>query len=257
MRIFDTHVHYDSAAFDEDRESLLDSLKEAGVERFTDICAEIEDVDAVLNLALSRQGAYCALGIHPSSLEGMNEGVLEKIAGAARSHPKKVAAVGEIGLDYHWEHDEAVQKKWFERQLDLALSLDLPVVIHSRDAAADTLEIMSKYASSLKGAVIHCFSYSKEMALEYVRLGFYIGVGGVVTFKNARKLKEAVEAVSIERILLETDCPYLAPEPFRGRRNSSLYLPYVIETIADIKGLGVEETAEALWENACSFYGVE
>ena len=150
-------------------------------------------------------------------------------------------AVGEIGLDYYWDNEShEVQKKWFVRQLNLARELDLPVIIHSRDAAEDTLNIMKEHGKGLRG-VIHCFSYSKELAEEYEKMGFYIGIGGVVTFKNGKKLKEIAATIPLERILLETDCPYLAPEPHRGKRNSSLYIPHIAQEIADLRGITYEE----------------
>ncbi len=260
MKLFDTHAHYDSRAFDEDREAVIAALPSAGVGGFVDISADIEDMDDVLQLALTHENAWCALGVHPSELEGMDEGVLEKIRKLKGDYPEKVAAIGEIGLDYHYEPDEKekqLQKEWFVRQLELAEQLDLPVVIHSRDAAEQTFDILKEHAGALKGAVIHCFSYSRELAEAYARLGFYIGVGGVVTFKNSRKLKEAVSALPIDRILLETDCPYLAPSPHRGERNSSLLLPLVAGEVAALKGMDVEEAAGITWENACSFYGIE
>ena len=168
-----------------------------------------------------------------------------------------MVAVGEIGLDYYWDNEShEVQRKWFVRQLELAKELNLPVVIHSRDAAADTMYVMENYAKDLEG-VIHCYSYSKEMAEEYVRMGFYIGIGGVVTFKNSKKMKEVVGAVPLERILLETDCPYLAPEPFRGKRNQSSYLLYVAEQIAELKGISAEEVIATTEENARRMYRLD
>ena len=167
---------------------------------------------------------------------------------------EKVVAVGEIGLDYYWDNEpREVQKKWFIRQLELARELDLPVLIHSREAAADTMEIMKEHAKGLIG-VIHCYSYSKEMAQEYIKMGFYIGVGGVVTFKNAKKLKEVVENIPLTSIVLETDCPYMAPEPNRGKRNNSAYIRYVAEKIAELKGITYEEVVEQTEKNARDMY---
>lgn len=165
-------------------------------------------------------------------------------------------AVGEIGLDYYWDNEaHEIQKKWFQRQLELARELDLPVIIHSRDAAADTLEMMQQYAKGLRG-VIHCFSYSKEMAKEYVKMGFYIGVGGVVTFKNSKKLKEIVTELPLEKILLETDSPYLAPVPNRGKRNSSLNIPYIAQEIADLKGISYEEVVACTEKNGRDLFRI-
>ena len=167
---------------------------------------------------------------------------------------EKVVAVGEIGLDYYWDNEpREVQKKWFIRQLELARELDLPVLIHSREAAADTMEIMKEHAKVLSG-VIHCYSYSKEMAQEYIKMGFYIGVGGVVTFKNAKKLKEVVENIPLTSIVLETDCPYMAPEPNRGKRNNSAYIRYVAEKIAELKGITYEEVVEQTEKKARDMY---
>ena len=166
----------------------------------------------------------------------------------------KVVAIGEIGLDYYWDNEpHDVQKKWFIRQLDLAREMDLPIIIHSREAAADTMEIMKEHAQGLQG-VIHCYSYAREQAEEYVKMGLYIGIGGVVTFKNAKKLKEVAAVIPLERILLETDCPYLAPTPYRGKRNQSSYIQYVAEEIAQIKGITAEEVIAMTEENARKMY---
>ena len=168
---------------------------------------------------------------------------------------EKCVAVGEIGLDYHWEEPEReIQKEWFAMQLALARELSLPVVIHSRDAARDTIDIMTAENARDLGGVIHCYSYTRETAGVFLDMGFYIGIGGVITFKNARKLKEAAQYIPIDRIVVETDCPYLAPEPNRGRRNSSLYLPYVVEALAALKGLTEEEVRRAVWENGLRLY---
>ena len=168
-----------------------------------------------------------------------------------------MVAVGEIGLDYYWDEPERdIQKVWFERQIALAREVALPMIVHSRDAAKDTLDIIKSCKGDEIGGVIHCFSYSKEMAEEYVKLGFYIGVGGVVTFKNGKKLKEVVEAIPIERILLETDCPYLAPEPHRGKRNSSLYIPHIAQEIADLRGITYEEVVAQTEVNARKLFRI-
>ena len=164
-------------------------------------------------------------------------------------------AVGEIGLDCYWpEPDVSIQRLWFERQMDLAGRLGKPMVVHSRDAAQDTYEMMKAAHAENIGGVVHCFSYSKEMARQFVDMNFYIGVGGVLTFKNSKKLKEVVEYIPLDYIVLETDCPYLAPTPYRGKRNSSLFLPYVIEAISEIKGISREEVEQVTWENAHRLY---
>ena len=246
--IFDSHAHYDSSQFDEDRHELLSSMQENGVGTIVNSGADWDSVTEVVELAKQYSFIYAAVGLHPDEVGDLNE---ERFAYMkSQCQKEKVVAVGEIGLDYYWDNEEHdVQKKWFIRQLELARELDLPVIIHSRDAAEDTLKIMKEHAQGLRG-VIHCFSYSKELAEEYVKMGFHIGIGGVVTFKNGKKLKEVAEIVPLERILLETDCPYLAPEPYRGKRNSSLYIPHIAQAIADIKGISYEEVVAQTERNA-------
>ncbi len=192
--------------------------------------------------------------MHPDDVGELNEENFMRLRAVLQE--EKMVAVGEIGLDYYWDNEShEVQKTWFIRQLELARELGMPVIIHSREAAADTLQIMKEHARGLKG-VIHCFSYSAEMAREYVKMGFFIGVGGVVTFKNSRKLKEVVEETPLEYLLLETDCPYLAPVPNRGKRNSSLNLVYVAEQIAELKQLSYDEVVEQTEKNARRLYNL-
>lgn len=237
--IFESHAHYDSHQFDEDREALLGSMQENGVGIILNVCADWNSVTEVVDMVQKYPFMYAAVGLHPDEVGDLDEERFEFLKSQCQND--KVVAVGEIGLDYYWDNESHdVQKKWFVRQLELARELSLPVIIHSRDAAEDTLKIMKEHAQGLRG-VIHCFSYSKELAEEYVKMGFHIGIGGVVTFKNGKKLKEVAEVVPLERILLETDCPYLAPEPYRGKRNSSIYIPHIAQAIADIKGLTYEE----------------
>lgn len=252
--IFESHAHYDSQKFDEDRDELLRSMPEKGIGTIINSGADWDSVTEVVELAAKYPHVYAAVGMHPDEVGDLDE---ERFAYLkSQCQKEKVVAVGEIGLDYYWDNESHdVQKKWFIRQLELARELDLPVIVHSRDAAADTLEVMQKHAQGLRG-VIHCFSYSKELAREYIKMGFYIGVGGVVTFKNAKKLKEIVEDIPLERILLETDCPYLAPVPFRGKRNSSLYIPYIAEEIANIKGITYEEVVEQTELNGRKLFGI-
>lgn len=255
--IFDSHAHYDDKQFGEDRDELLSSMEQNRITKIVNVGADIPSSKRAIALAEQYDFVYASIGVHPSEISCLDVEGLKWLEKAA-AH-QKVAAIGEIGLDYYWDKETEVQeqqKVWFRRQLGLAREVQLPVIIHSRDAAADTLEIMKEAAVGIPG-VIHCFSYSKELALEYVKLGYYIGVGGVVTFKNARKLKEAVAEIPMERILIETDCHYLAPEPNRGKRNSSLYLPYVVETIAELKGLRPEEVEEISYRNAMELYGLQ
>jgi TatD DNase family protein len=215
----------------------------------------LRSVKSTLALAEQHDFVYAAVGIHPDEVGELNEENFTWLKEQCR-HPRTVA-VGEIGLDYYWDKEgHEVQKYWFRRQMELAKELGLPMIVHSREAAADTLEeVKAAHGPELRG-VIHCFSYAPEMAQEYLNMGYYIGIGGVVTFKNAKKLKEVVKMLPIERILLETDCPYLSPEPYRGKRNSSLNLPYVAEAIAELKGMETEEVIRITAQNAKELYRV-
>lgn len=252
--IFETHAHYDDEQFDLDREELLSSMPEQGVGTIVNVSATYESCRRVVDLVQKYPFMYAAVGIHPDEVGSLNEERFQQMKELRKQ--EKVVAVGEIGLDYYWDNESHdVQKEWFVRQLDLARELNLPVLIHSREAAADTMEIMKEHGQGLRG-VIHCYSYSKEQAKEYVKMGYYIGVGGVVTFKNARKLKETVEEIPLTSIVLETDCPYLAPVPFRGKRNNSSYIKYVAEEIAEIKGISYEAVVEQTEKNARDLYNL-
>lgn len=251
--IIDTHAHYDDEAFHEDRDALLMSMKENGIGTIVNIGASMRSCKTTLELTEKYPFVYGVLGVHPSDCGELTEEDMEWIK--TNSAREKIVAIGEIGLDYYWDQAErGVQKKWFVRQLEIAKETGLPVVIHSRDAAQDTLEIMKSVHKGTTGGVIHCFSYGVEMAREYLNMGYYLGVGGVLTFKNGKKLKEVVEYAPMDRIVLETDCPYLAPVPYRGKRNSSLYLPYVVEAMAKIRGMDPEEVIRVTAENAERLY---
>lgn len=250
--IFDTHAHYDDEQFNPDREELLLSMKDGGVGTIMNVSASVESCRKVLDLAHQYPFLYAAIGVHPDHVGELDDEKVLKMRELLLD--EKALAVGEIGLDYYWkEESEEIQKKWFIRQLELAKDMNLPVIIHSRDAAYDTLEIMKEYGKDLSG-VIHCFSYSLEIAMQYVKMGYYIGIGGVVTFKNGRKLKEVAKAVPLSSIVLETDCPYLAPVPNRGKRNNSMNLTFVAEEIASIKGISVNEVIEETEKNARNLY---
>ncbi len=252
--IFDTHAHYDDAQFDNDRDELLKSMKENGVGTIVNVGASLEGCRKALALAEKYSFVYAAVGIHPDETGSLNEETFALLKSWCRK--EKVVAVGEIGLDYYWdEQPREVQKKWFIRQLSLAKEEGLPVNIHSREAAEDTFQIMKEHADGLNG-IIHCFSGSRELAEEYVKLGFYIGIGGVVTFKNGKKLKQVAKAVPLTSIVMETDCPYLAPEPYRGKRNQSAYIRYVAEEIARIKEISTEEVIKQTEQNARKVYGL-
>jgi len=251
--IFDTHAHYDASAFDADREELLDLLPRRGIARVVNVGASLDSCKRTIGLMERYPYIYGALGVHPSNCKELDEEGIQWLKQQCQA--EKCVALGEIGLDYYWdEPDREIQKKWFVRQLDLARELKLPVVIHSRDAAKDTVDIMTARKAGEIGGVVHCYSYTKETARIFLEMGFYFGIGGVLTFKNARKLKEAVEYLPLDRIVLETDCPYLAPVPNRGKRNSSLNLPYVVAALAELKGMSEEEIRSSVWKNSLGLY---
>lgn len=276
--IIDTHAHYDDKAFDEDRAELLSAMRsgsmaqgngassnvtqrseapEGGnpptIHRIVNIGSSLGACRRTIGLMEEYDFIYGALGVHPTDSGELTEADIQWLK--AQCALEKCVAVGEIGLDYYWDEPEReIQKKWFVRQLHLAKEVNLPVVIHSRDAAQDTVDIMKAEHAEETGGVIHCFSYGKELAKSFLDMGFFIGVGGVVTFNNGRKLKEVVEYVPLDRIVIETDCPYLAPVPFRGKRNDSRKLTLVLDQIAEIKGISREEAEEATFRNAFKLY---
>ena len=254
--IFDSHAHYDDKAFDKDRDTLLMEMQTAGVDTIVNVGASIRGVQKTVDLMEKYPFIYGAVGVHPDEVGELNEDILKWLKELC-THEKTVA-VGEIGLDYYWDNQpHQVQKNWFVRQLELSKEMDLPVIIHSREAAKDTLDIMTAEHGGSTGGVIHCYSGSKEMARDYLNLGYYLGIGGVLTFKNARVVKEVVEYAPLDRILVETDCPYLAPVPYRGKRNSSLLIPFILDEIAQIKGITRAEAERATWENAMKMYRIQ
>ncbi len=282
--IFETHAHYDDDAFNDDRDEVIGGLRAAGIARVVNIGADMASSRRSVELANRYDFMYAAVGIHPDNAgeivpcstpandaedggerkmysEGDCSRNLAELRQMAAS--EKVIAIGEIGLDYHWNvFPREVQKEAFVTQWELAVGLGLPIEIHSRDAAEDTMNIVREmYGREQKAgrelrADMHCYSYSPEQAAEYVKMGLYFGIGGVITFKNAKKLREVVDIVPVERLLLETDCPYLAPEPHRGSRNNSTYLHSVVAGIAQIKGISEKEVEDITCENACRFFGI-
>lgn len=254
--IFETHAHYEDEAFDIDREELLDNLPKEGIGYVVDICSDVSSVDRVLSLAERYPYIYAAVGIHPEAAKELSEERFSWLKEKAQ-HPKNLA-IGEIGLDYYWDTTAPnTQKRWFEQQIELARELKLPLVVHSRDAARDTYEMLKSAGSEELGAIIHCFSHGVEQARQYLNMGFYLGIGGVLTFNNARKLKEVVAYAPLEQLVLETDCPYLAPVPYRGKRNDSRYLTYVAKEIANLKQIDYDAVVKATSENAKCFYRIE
>ena len=256
--IIDTHAHYDDEAFDPDREVLLASMQEHGIEKLVNVCASIDGLQDTVKLIEKYPFIYGAVGVHPDDAEQMTEETLAEIRRI--SHMDKMIAIGEIGLDYYWHKEKKeheIQQKMFRAQMEIAREEKLPFMIHSRDTAEDTLNIVREYMQGgMYGGIIHCFSYSREIAAEYLNMGLYLGIGGVVTFKNAKKLKEVVQYAPLSQLVLETDCPYMAPEPNRGKRNSSLYLPYVVRAIAELKQVTPEEVIEVTRENTHRLLGI-
>lgn len=256
--IFETHAHYDDEAFDSDREALLASMQENGIGAIVNACASADGLEDTIALMEKYPFIYGAIGVHPDDAGKMTEETLQKVRLLSR-HPKAVA-IGEIGLDYYWHKEKAeqlIQQNMFCAQMDIAREEKLPFMIHSREAAEDTLHIIKEYVQKgMYGGIIHCFSYSREIAREYLNMGLYLGIGGVVTFKNAKKLKEVVQYAPLSQLVLETDSPYLSPEPNRGKRNSSLNLPYVASAIAELKGTTSEEVIKVTEQNARTLLGV-
>lgn len=257
--IFESHAHYDDRQFDVDREKLLESLPLQNVGVIVNVGSDIRSSKESITLAHQYDYIYAAIGVHPDEVDTMKEADMEELSHMAKE--TKVVAIGEIGLDYFRKEGNAyksVQKEWFCRQLDLAKEIEKPVIIHSRDAAEDTIQILRDFRKENpqieNPGVIHCYSYSPELAKEYVAMGFYIGIGGVVTFKNAKKLVETVAQIPLERILVETDSPYLCPEPNRGKRNDSSQIRYVMDRIADIRGIAPEEVEKQTEMNARKMY---
>ena len=257
--IFESHAHYDDRQFDVDRETLLENLPFQNVGVIVNVGSDIRSSKESITLAHQYDYIYAAIGVHPDEVDTMKEADMEELSHMAKED--KVVAIGEIGLDYFRKEGNAyknVQKEWFCRQLDLAKEIEKPVIIHSRVAAEDTIQILSDFRKENpqieNPGVIHCYSYSPELAKEYVAMGFYIGIGGVVTFKNAKKLVETVAQIPLERILVETDSPYLCPEPNRGKRNDSSQIRYVMDRIADIRGIAPEEVEKQTEMNARKMY---
>ncbi|MEW9094543.1 MAG: TatD family hydrolase [Clostridiaceae bacterium] len=238
MLIFDSHAHYDDESFDEDREKVLEELRQSNVIGVLNCGSSLQGARDSVKLARENPMFYAAVGIHPEYADEVNDELIEEIR--KMTEYEKVRAIGEIGLDYYYDENppREIQKYAFIKQMELAKELNLPVVIHNRDAHADTLEILKMFPE-VKG-VIHCFSGSVEFARECIKLGYYIGFTGVVTFKNAKKIVEVAKEVPLDRILVETDCPYMAPTPFRGKRNRSEYISYILEEIANIKEISID-----------------
>ncbi|SEF38557.1 TatD DNase family protein [Caloramator fervidus] len=247
--MFDSHAHYDDKAFSNDRDEVIKKLKDFKVEAVLNCASSIESCYKTLELVKKYDFFYGALGVHPEFSKDVDINLIGDLA-----QNEKIVAIGEIGLDYYWDYDRNIQMKAFKEQLDLARQLDLPVVIHNREAHEDTLKVLKEF-KGLRG-VLHCFSGSLEMAKEFIKLGYLLGFTGVVTFKNAKKTVEVVKNVPLEYILVETDCPYMAPHPHRGERNDSSYLRFIIEKIAEIKETTFENVKQKTFENAANLFNI-
>lgn len=250
--IFDSHAHYDDKWFDEDRESLLSSMQENGVCGIVNNSVDLKSAELCVKFCENYDFMYGAVGFHPENLENMPDDYLDRLARLLQH--RKIVAVGETGLDYHWDIPKALQNRVFDEQLRLSLDLKMPIIVHDREAHGDTLGYLRKYRPK---ALVHCFSGSVEMMREVMRYGGYISLGGVVTFKNARHSVEVAREVPIDRLLLETDCPYMSPVPFRGKRCDSTMIKYTAVKIAELRNIGVQELLNITAENAKRFYGIE
>ena len=255
-KIFDSHAHYDDEEFDNDRKEVLEELKNEGVIGIMNCSSSYKSIAKTWELINTYDFIYGAVGIHPENADEFKDEMLDEFKDIIKKNPK-VKAIGEIGLDYYWDEnpDKEIQKDVFRRHMKLAEELNVPVIIHDRDAHEDTLNIIKEFPN-VKG-VVHCFSGSVEFAKECLKLGYYIGVTGVVTFKNAKKVVKVVKEVPVERLLVETDCPYMAPEPNRGKRNKSSYIKYVIEKISEIKEINPKELNLKVNENLQNLFKIQ
>lgn len=254
--LFDSHAHYNDERFNDDRDAVLSAMQENNVGLILNSCSSLDEVKDIFDICEKYPFVYASVGIHPHEAENLNEADMGVLKEYAKS--PYVKAIGEIGLDYYYDFSpRKIQQKWFARQVDIARELNLPVVIHDRDAHKDTMDILRVHNVRDTGGVFHCYAGSTEMAREILDWGMYIAFGGTLTFKKAVRPIEVAEYVPLNRILIETDSPYLTPEPNRGKRNSSLYIHYVAEKLALIKGLSVEEVENATFENAKRCFKIE
>lgn len=252
--LIDSHVHLDKRQFDGDREYIIENLEKNGIEAAVNIGADLESSIKSVDLAKKYENIYATVGVHPHNAKDLTDKMLEKMEELASED--KVVAIGETGLDYHYDNSPRdVQRKWFRKQIQLAKKLDLPVVVHSRSADEDTLKILKEESDGLK-AVIHCFSSDRAMMKEFVDLGFYIALGGPVTFKKTDELKEVAKIVPIEKLLVETDAPYLAPHPYRGKRNEPVFVKQTAELIAKLRGMTIEDFTLQINQNTKAIFNI-
>ena len=253
--LIDSHAHLDDRRFNRDRDMIIKKLQDNGIELVINIGADLKTSIASVSLADKYENIYAAVGVHPHSAKEVDESTIEILRSFASR--EKVVAIGEIGLDFYRDlSPRDVQRKWFKEQIKLAKEVDLPVVIHSRDADQEVFDTIKEAQDGTLRGVMHCYSGSAELAREFIKLGFYISLAGPVTFNNARVPKEVAKAVPLDKLLIETDAPYLTPEPYRGKRNEPIFVKYVAGTIADIKGITYEELAKATNRNTKELFGI-
>lgn len=260
MKLFDSHAHYDDEKFDEDRDDVIQSIYNSGVDKFISAGYSLESSKNAIDLTNKYEFIYTTVGISPNDVKTTMQETIEDIAELERiinrEENKKIVGIGEIGLDYYWnKENKEIQKQAFIKQIELANKLNLPITIHTREAVADTLEILKQHPVNKKG-VFHCCPLNRELVKEALKLGFYISFAGPVTFKNSKNAQEIIEMVPNDRMLIETDSPYLAPEPVRGTRNDSRNMKYIAEKIASIKQLQVEEVAEITYQNTLGIFNI-
>ncbi|WP_353095569.1 TatD family hydrolase [Tissierella praeacuta] len=253
--LIDSHAHLDDSRFDYDRDMLIKSLQDNGIEMVMNIGADLRSSIASVSLAEKYDNIYAAVGVHPHSAKEMDGSTMEILKSFAKRD--KVVAIGEIGLDFFYDNSPRdIQKKWFKEQLELAKEVELPVIIHTRDAAQETFDIIKEAQDGRLRGVLHCYSGSVEMAKEYIKMGFYISLGGPVTFKNSKVSKEVAKAVPLDKLLVETDSPYLTPEPYRGKRNEPIFVKYAAGAIAEIRGISFEELSKATNRNTKDLFKI-
>jgi TatD DNase family protein len=254
--IFDSHAHLDDERFDKDRDQIIARAKENGIEYILNPGADLNTSIRAVNLAQKYKNVYAAVGVHPHDVKDIDEDTIQVLK--ALSNKEKVVAIGEIGLDFYYDHSPRDdQRKWFRRQIELAKEVNLPLIIHDRDAHEETFKILKEYDVGSTGCVMHCYASSVEMAKEYIKMGVYISLAGPVTFKNARKTHDVAREIPLEWLLVETDSPYLTPEPYRGKRNEPSYVKLVAEKIAQAKGISLEEVANQTTLNAKKLFRIE
>ncbi len=253
--LIDSHAHLDDRRFDKDRESIINSFEDNDISLVINPGADLSSSIKAVNLAEKYERVYAAVGVHPHSAKEIDESTIEILK--SFSNREKVVAIGEIGLDYYYDNSPRdIQRKWFIEQMRLAKEVNLPIIVHSRDAQQETFDLIKAEQDGSLGGVLHCYSGSVEMAKEYIKLGFYISIAGPVTFKNARVLKEVVREIPLDKMLVETDSPYLTPEPYRGKRNEPIYVRFVAATIAEEKGVSFEDVARITGENTKKLFRI-